>query len=73
MNFFDFVGAACVWRARLSGLTESVSHAPSGEFGNAAYASRLMGIFGEGLNAEVWIFFVSSGRCAALVWETVWR
>ena len=73
VNFFDFVGAAGAWRARLSGWNESVAHAPSGESGNAAYASRLMGLFGEGWNAEVRIMFFSSGVRAALTWEIVWR
>ena len=36
VNFFGFVVDGCVCRARLSGLTESVSQASSGELGKAA-------------------------------------
>ena len=65
VNFFDFAGAACVWRTRLSGLNESVSHAPSGESVNAAYASRLTGVFGEGLGAGTCVLVVFLGSCTA--------
>lgn len=47
-NVFAFVDGACDWRARLA---ESVFQVASGDSGNAAYASRLIVVFEEGLKA----------------------